>query len=275
MEDNNEKNKNYKQERRRFAFITYSLTAVFIIVSLLEWCLFYFVGGANSFFTRYYWVSCIFFGLGLILLVLFIFFEALRFNSWINWLFAVLILECAILGVAPLIVRHYKYQFLFSILIWTMVLALCILIGSFLPVSWDQNVQCFIMYILFLPKLDLTLDVVVLFVLAMVTIIGAVYFVMIYIVTNAPYSFIIARVFIVISIWMFVMYHAQIINGGRFAEMRTQDYFLGAIILYLDFLLMYLFSFHLASKWSDLCDLELNLSQKFVVFKDPTTTESD
>lgn len=50
------------------------------------------------------------------------------------------------------------------------------------------------------------------------------------------------------------MYHAQIINGGRFAEMRTKDYFLAALILFLDFLLMYLFSFQLAPKWTDLCD---------------------
>jgi len=54
----------------------------------------------------------------------------------------------------------------------------------------------------FIPKLDLTLDVVVLFVLAVVSIIGAIYFVMLYIVANVPYSFIIARAFIVISILM-------------------------------------------------------------------------
>jgi len=46
------------------------------------------------------------------------------------------------------------------------------------------------------------LDVVVLFVLAVVSIIGAIYFVMLYIVANVAYSFIIARCFIVISILM-------------------------------------------------------------------------
>jgi len=43
---------------------------------------------------------------------------------------------------------------------------------------------------------------VVLFVLAVVSIIGAIYFVMLYIVANVAYSFIIARCFIVISILM-------------------------------------------------------------------------
>lgn len=41
-----------------------------------------------------------------------------------------------------------------------------------------------------------------LFVLAVVSIIGAIYFVMLYIVANVAYSFIIARCFIVISILM-------------------------------------------------------------------------
>ncbi|XP_070070113.1 uncharacterized protein [Drosophila takahashii] len=168
-----------------------------------------------------------------------------------NWLFAVLIFECIVLGMAALVVRHYKYQFLFAFLLWTLALALFIVCGSCLP-------------------LDLTLNVVVLFVLAVVSIIGAIYFVMLYIVANVPYSFIVARCFIVISILMFVMYHAQIINGGRFAEMRTKDYFLAAIILFLDFLLLFLFSFQMAPKWSDFCDRERK--NNLALFKETTTT---
>ncbi|XP_017077161.1 uncharacterized protein LOC108111967 [Drosophila eugracilis] len=250
MEVTSERKAYYKRERRKFALITYLLTAIFLLLALLQWVIFYFVDVIKLFFIEYYLVSCIFFGIGLVLLVLFIFFEALRFNKMINWLFAVLIFECIVLGMAPLITHHYTYQFLFSFFIWTVALALFILCGSCIP-------------------LDLTLDVVVLFVLAVVSIIAAIYFVMLYIVINAPYSFIVARFFIVISILMFVMYHAQIINGGRFAEMRTQDYFLGALMLFLDFLLLYLFSFQMAPKWSDLCDSEL--SKNLVLFKDTTT----
>jgi len=66
------------------------------------------------------------------------------------------------------------------------------------------------------------------------------------------------------------MYHAQIINGGRFAEMRTKDYFLAAIILFLDFLLLFLFSFQMAPKWSDLCDSEWK--NNLVLFKETTTS---
>ncbi|XP_016957270.1 uncharacterized protein LOC108029500 [Drosophila biarmipes] len=251
MSDIPEKSVYYKRERRKFALITYLLTAIFLVVALLQWVLLSFVGFLRLFFTLYYWVSCIFFGLGLLLLVLFIFFEVLRFNRMVNWLFAVLIFECIVLGIAPLVARQYRYQFLFSFLMWTLALALFIVCGSFLP-------------------LDLTLDVVVLFVLAVVSIIGAIYFVMLYIVANVPYSFIVARAFIVISILMFVMYHAQIVNGGRFAEMRTKDFFLAAIILFLDFLLLFLFSFQMSPKWSDLCDSEKK--HNLALFKETTTS---
>ncbi|XP_017040881.1 uncharacterized protein LOC108087823 isoform X1 [Drosophila ficusphila] len=253
MTDISEKSEYYKKKRRKFALISYLLTALFLIVALLQWVLFHIVDGINAFFTTYYWVSCIFFVIGLVLLVVFIFFETLRFNKIVNWLFAVLIFECIVLGMAPLIVRHYRFQFMFSFLIWTIVLAIFIICGFCLP-------------------LDLTLDVVVLFVLAVVSIIGAIYFVMLYIVANVPYSFLIARAFIVISILMFVMYHAQIINGGRFAEMRTNDYFLAAIILFLDFLLLYLFSFQMGPKWSDPCDDEQSVN--LVLFKDTTRNSS-
>ncbi|KAH8279144.1 hypothetical protein KR026_002481 [Drosophila bipectinata] len=243
-------NASYRNERRKFAMITYLITAVAMIVALLEWCLFHFVDPIHSFFTDYYWIGSIFVTIGLLLLVVFIFFEVLRFNKMINWLFALLIFEFVVLGMAPLITRQYRYQFLFSFLIWAIVLVIFILVGSFLP-------------------LDLTLDVVVLFVIAVISIICAMHFLMFYLVFNMPYSFIVVRIFIVISIWMFVMYHAQIINGGRFAEMRTKDYFLGALILFLDFLLMYLFSFQLAPKWSDACDKER--MDYLIIFKNSTT----
>lgn len=61
------------------------------------------------------------------------------------------------------------------------------------------------------------------------------------------------------------MYHAQIINGGRFAEIRDNDYLLAALILFYDFLLMYLLTFQLAPKWSDLCDSHRDITGSLVL----------
>lgn len=50
------------------------------------------------------------------------------------------------------------------------------------------------------------------------------------------------------------MYHAQIINGERYAEIRIEDRLLGACFVYFDFIVMYLLSFHSSQKWSDECN---------------------
>ncbi|BFG06351.1 uncharacterized protein DMAD_04880 [Drosophila madeirensis] len=241
----------YKKARRRFSWLTYLLTAVFLILSVAQWLSIQQLTTSNEFFTEKYWVGSIFFAVGLVLFGLFIFFETLRFVVPLNWIFAIVIFECVVMGVASLVVRHHKYQFLLSFVIWSVTLGFFLLCGSFLPH-------------------DLTLDIVVLFVLAILALIGAMYFLMMHIVTNMPYSFFVHRGFVVCSIWMFVMYHAQIINGGKFAEMRTKDYLLSSLMLFHDFLLMFMLSFHLAPKWSDECDPQLNKTNMLIFITDPT-----
>lgn len=61
------------------------------------------------------------------------------------------------------------------------------------------------------------------------------------------------------------MYHAQIINGGRFAEIREHDLPMGALLLFFDFLFIYLFTFQLGRKWSDKCDKNKHITNKFVL----------
>ncbi|XP_064536503.1 uncharacterized protein LOC135427023 isoform X1 [Drosophila montana] len=236
----------YKLERQKFACITYSVTAAFLILALLQWYLFHLFDATNKYFTTNYWVGIIFFVMSLLLIILFIFFEDLRFFSPINWIVAFIIFECIVVGVTSLIVRHYQYHFLVSYLIWTVVLVIFLVLGSFIP-------------------RDLTLDIVVLVIFGIISIIGAMYFLMLYLVANVPYSFFVYRAFIVFSIVTFIMYHAQIINGGRFAEIRDKDYLLAALILFYDFLLLYLFTFQLAPKWSDVCDTHRNITNIFVV----------
>ncbi|KAH8271510.1 hypothetical protein KR018_002248, partial [Drosophila ironensis] len=253
--------------RRSFTVAVYLLLAAQLILAVGQWCVF----ACCNFMEEWAFVFHIVFCLGLLLLVLFIFFEALRFQPVVNWVMAILIFECVVVGMGPFVVRHYFTEFLASCLLWTLVLIIFILIGSFVP-------------------MDLTLDVVVLFVLSVISTIGAIYFLMIYIVFNSAYCFWFARAFIIISIWMvgtnainwylndlltifqFVMYHAQIINGYRFAEMRTKDYLLGSLLLFLDFLLLLIFSFQLATRWSDKCDKELENGQKLFLFQTPTTS---
>lgn len=47
----------------------------------------------------------------------------------------------------------------------------------------------------------------------------------------------------------FVMYHAQTISGGRFAEMRLNDYLLATLILFFDFIIIFLLTFYVQTKY--------------------------
>ncbi|XP_050743399.1 uncharacterized protein LOC108022329 isoform X2 [Drosophila biarmipes] len=91
---------------------------------------------------------------------------------------------------------------------------------------------------------DLTLDVVILFVMAFIFLIVTIFFVMMHILIAMPYSFVVFQIFISVIVLLFVMYHAQTINGGRFAEMRLNDHLLASLILFHDFIILFLLTFY-------------------------------
>jgi len=67
------------------------------------------------------------------------------------------------------------------------------------------------------------------------------------------------------------MYHAQTITGGRFAEMRINDYLLATLILFYDFIIIYLLTFYIQTRFkiaSDALD-SINISNH----EDTTTTQ--
>ncbi|XP_023159930.1 uncharacterized protein LOC111592126 isoform X2 [Drosophila hydei] len=133
MEDLQSQPYYYKLERRKFACITYTVTGCFLLFALIQWFMFHLLEDINTYFTRNYWLGIVFFIFSLLLIVVFIFFEDLRFSAPVNWIIAIIIYECIIVGVTSLIVRHYKYQLIMSFLIWTFVLLVFLVFGSFIP----------------------------------------------------------------------------------------------------------------------------------------------
>lgn len=122
-------------------------------------------------------------------------------------------------------------------------------------------------------KWDLTMNFPIIILSAFIFLIAGLYFLMIHVIVNVAFCFLTYRSLIVLCLIMvcwfrihnidfnaiyfivqFIMYHSQLIHGNRFAEIRPFDYWLGTIILYSDFLLLYLFSFQVAPKWSDACN---------------------
>ncbi|XP_017086304.1 uncharacterized protein LOC108118232 isoform X2 [Drosophila eugracilis] len=129
---------------------------------------------------------------------------------------------------------------------------------ALVAISWWADVLTFFAVVLilmiiflvigiFLPrKMDLTLDIAVLFIIAFIFLIIATFVLLfeLLIWSTIPYAFLVVELAVTFTILFFVMYHGQTINGNRFAEMRLSDFFLGSLILFHDFLIIYWLTFY-------------------------------
>ncbi|XP_002016451.2 uncharacterized protein LOC6590522 [Drosophila persimilis] len=224
MEGRRTRLREYQRERRKFACVSYTLTLMWLLVALIQWALVSIIADINAVFIKFYWISLIFFFVAMVLVTAFIFFEKLRAVTCLNWLICLLIVEFVIVGIFTLAALTHWLEMVVWFFFCVFLLFVFILIGSIIPH-------------------DLTLDVVILFVLAFIFLIITVFFAMISILVKMPNTFIVYQVFITIVVLLFVMYHAQTINGGRYAEMRLNDYLLAALILFHDFIIIFLLTF--------------------------------
>ncbi|KAH8331740.1 hypothetical protein KR074_010644, partial [Drosophila pseudoananassae] len=225
MEDRRQRLRAYRRARRKFALIVYILTIAWMVLAIVQWLIVSLINEISDLFHHSYWISLIFFVVAMLLVILFIFFEKVRFIIGLNWLLAVLIVEFIIIGLFALVARSPWPDIVMWFLICMLLIFIFVLLGSIIPH-------------------DLTLDVVILFVLAFIFLMITIYFVMLYILVDMPFSFVVFQVFVSIIVLLFVMYHAQTINGGRFAEMRLNDHLLASLILFHDFIILFLLSFY-------------------------------
>ncbi|XP_070136235.1 uncharacterized protein [Drosophila bipectinata] len=125
-------------------------------------------------------------------------------------------------------------------------------------ISWWADVLaffglCILLIVIFaligviLPKkMDLTLDIAVLFILSFIFMVIASFTLIVHLTMafTVPFAYVVVELAISITILLFVMYHAQTIHGHRFAEMRLNDFLLASIILFHDFLIIYWLTFY-------------------------------
>ncbi|KAH8309277.1 hypothetical protein KR059_007754, partial [Drosophila kikkawai] len=245
MEERRQRQQAYRRARRKFACLSYMLTVLWMVLALIQWLVISLIEVVRDVFIDWYWISIIFFVLAMILVTLFIFIEKIRYIIVLNWVITILIVsvivaynlyiiycfgcliqvEFVIVGLFALAAKTLWPDLILWFFVCVLLLFVFILLGSILPH-------------------DLTLDVVTLFVVAFIFLVSTVFFIMVYVILAMPYSFLVFQIFISIVVLLFVMYHAQTINGGRFAEMRLSDYLLASLILFLDFIILFLLTFY-------------------------------
>ncbi|SPP89729.1 uncharacterized protein LOC117591249 isoform X1 [Drosophila guanche] len=221
--------RSYRKSRRKFALKTYILLCVWFSLALIQWTVFCLLKELRWIFQDLNYISFATFALSVSAFMMFIFVEKLRFTMCLNFFMAFLIVELQIVSLFTLITRSWWAEMLSFFFLCVLLIGLFLVIGAILP-----------------KKMDLTLDIAVLFIFAFIFLIVAVFFLMFLLIIwrTLPYSFLIVELSITITILVFVMYHAQTIHGNRFAEMRLNDFILGSLILFHDFLIIYWLTFY-------------------------------
>lgn len=122
-------------------------------------------------------------------------------------------------------------------------------------------------YLNYFLQYDLTAHIAMMFIVSFLLLLVAIFYLMMHLLTvlineTHDYSFMLVELPITVSILLVsmfrrellrslnvfdpqsVMYHAQIITGGRFDEMRVEDFFFASLTLFHDFLIIYWLTFN-------------------------------
>ncbi|XP_033251744.1 uncharacterized protein LOC117190812 isoform X2 [Drosophila miranda] len=173
---------------------------MWLLVALVQWALVSIIADINAVFIEFYWISLLFFFVAMVLVTVFIFFENLRAVTCLNWLICLLIVEFVIVGIFTLAALTHWLEMVMWFFFCVFLLFVFILIGSIIPINTLIRRKPSPLKAFSLPQHDLTLDVVILFVLAFIFLIITVFFAMISILVKMPNTFIVYQVFITIVV---------------------------------------------------------------------------
>ncbi|KAH8380310.1 hypothetical protein KR009_009933 [Drosophila setifemur] len=219
----------YRYVRQRFSLKAYAILGIFLIMALIQWLVVSLTDGLRQLFTDKIIICIATLTLGSVLFLAFIFLPSLRFTKVLNLIFAFIIAELQIISTFALIVMTWWFDTLFFFVLVLIMVCLAILIGTILP-----------------RRMDLTLDIAVLFILAFICVIVASFALVLQLVTQfkIPFAYMVVEIAVSFMVLVFIMFHAQTIYGHRYAEMRLYDFFLAALILFHDFLIIYWLTFY-------------------------------
>ncbi|XP_062130238.1 uncharacterized protein LOC133841631 isoform X3 [Drosophila sulfurigaster albostrigata] len=223
----------YRKARRNFSLKTYFLLLLWWILAAGQWAMVCLVKEIQDAFRDHYYISLVAFFLSIFIFALFLFIERLRYNAILSIIISFIIVELQILALFMLVSRSFWGEMLLYFAICVVAIFIFVIIGLIVP-----------------RQIDCTLHIALLFILAFLFLLITVFFLMHQLLVPEmwkdikKHGFYLIQIPITITILLFVMYHAQTINGGRFAEMRLHDFCLGSLILFHDFLIIYWLTFY-------------------------------
>ncbi|XP_043648143.1 uncharacterized protein LOC122616670 isoform X2 [Drosophila teissieri] len=219
----------YRRARRKFSFKTYGLLVLWLVLALAQWLVIALIESARKTFRSLYYICLATFALAIVIFGIFIFVEKMRFIKGLNFIMSLIIVELQIVSTFALVALSWWADVLTFFAVALILVVIFLVIGVFLP-----------------SRADLTLDIAVLFILAFIFLIVASFILLFELLVRKtiPYAYSVVEISVTFMILLFVMYHGQTINGNRFAEMRLNDFFLGSLILFHDFLIIFWLTFY-------------------------------
>ncbi|XP_017053574.1 uncharacterized protein LOC108096469 isoform X2 [Drosophila ficusphila] len=232
-----EEHRYYRKARKKFSLKTYGLLCLWLILALIQWIVVAIIEDARHTFRSLYYICFVTFALAVLLFTLFIFIEKMRFMKGVNFAVSLIIVELQIISTFALVALSWWAEVLAFFLVALLLVVIFLIIGIFLP-----------------AKADLTLDIAILFIIAFIFLIIASFVLMFELLVwkTIPWAYLVVEISVTLTILLFVMYHGQTIHGNRFAEMRLNDFFLGSLILFHDFLIIYWLTFYWQTKYRHL-----------------------
>ncbi|XP_037950642.1 uncharacterized protein LOC119681794 [Teleopsis dalmanni] len=214
----------HTHRRTKFALAVFGISFCLILLTVAQWMPLVTICVLAAPLRRNYVVAVVVLMLAMVMVTCFVFCDNCRVKAPMNCVMVLLIFECTTIGFAVLIMEEKIQFFLLNFLIVTIVTLIVIIAATFCTY-------------------DMTVDIIALFVVAIILFIGSVFLVGLFAMINSKISYYLYTLLGGITIIMFMAYHTQTITGGRYAQMRTKDSLLGALILYEDYILLFMMSY--------------------------------
>ncbi|KPU78410.1 uncharacterized protein Dana_GF27135 [Drosophila ananassae] len=218
----------HRRIRKRFSRKCYINLAAFMLLAIIQWILIAVVETFRGFFREQIFSCIACFGVALLLFVIFLFAQRVRHHRFAKWAVTYLIMELHVVSFFVLVARSWIPDILifFGLCIAAMIISMII--------------GCHLSY-----TMDMTENMGPHFLLSFLLAAASVYFLMhsVQIEELIAYNFCTFELLLSLVMLSFIMLHAQTIKGDRLVQMNLREYLLSALLIYHEFLAIYVMTF--------------------------------
>ncbi|XP_064547463.1 uncharacterized protein LOC135434726 [Drosophila montana] len=215
------------EDRRRFVFRTFLLFIAFLLLAVLQWIAITALAGSKitALVYSHEVALLIVFFMSIMFFLMFAVSSQIRKMSCMNWILTLLVVEGQIVAIGLLVVRTNMLRLLLGFLVALIIIVLASLVAIFV-------------------SFDLTKYATILFLVDFIMLVLCVYTITYFLILNLSWPFFLYAFVIVLLVLPIVMYHVQSVMGNGQERTALHDDKLSALLLFHDFLALYMLTFY-------------------------------